>query len=38
LGKKVPVDNRYALAGDEKKDKEHGKDRTEGEKSDDYLE
>jgi hypothetical protein len=30
LGKKSPVDNRDALAGDEKEDEEHGKDRTKG--------
>jgi hypothetical protein len=38
LGKKFPVDNRDALASDEKEDEEHGKDGTKGEKNDDYLE
>ena len=38
LGKKSPVDNRDALAGDEKEDEEHGKDGTKCENNDNYLE
>jgi hypothetical protein len=38
LGKKSPVDNRDAFAGDEKEDEEHGKDGTKSEKNDHYLE
>jgi hypothetical protein len=38
MGEKSPVDNRNALAGNEKEDEEHGKDGTKGEKNHDYLE
>jgi hypothetical protein len=34
MGEKSPVDNRDALAGDEKEDEKHGKDGTEGEEND----
>jgi hypothetical protein len=33
VGKKAPVDSRDALAGDEKEDEKHGKDRRKGEEN-----
>jgi hypothetical protein len=33
MGEKFPVDNRDALAGNEKEDEKHGKDRTKGEEN-----
>jgi hypothetical protein len=38
MSEKSPVYNRDALAGDEKEDEEHGKDRTKSEKNDDHPE